>query len=204
MGVGTYKIVLIGSSGVGKTAVVQRFVDDYFGDDFQSTVGVEFKSTTVVIEDETIRLSIWDTAGQERYRSISKAYFRNAVGAILVFSVDNDHSFNDLEQWVNDFYSLASPNAVVFLIGNKIDMVAERKITENNALAFAERHDIEYLETSAKDSINIEEVFVRLTRKIHQKVIRGEITMTSNVLPIDIHETNSLLNKNKNISKGCC
>ena len=173
----SYKVVVVGSSGVGKTAIVQRLVDGTFCDEGQSTVGVEFKSHSISFDDETMKLSIWDTAGQERFRSVSKAYFRNAVGAILVFSLDDAQSFNELDGWLNDLHALATANAVILLVGNKAD-VSEKTVTTSEAEAFAKRHNLEYLETSAKDGVNINDTFVRLARDINDKVKKGELRGT--------------------------
>ena len=173
----SYKVVVVGSSGVGKTAIVQRLVDGTFCDEGQSTVGVEFKSHSISFDEETMKLSIWDTAGQERFRSVSKAYFRNAVGAILVFSLEDSQSFNELDGWLNDLHALATPNAVILLVGNKAD-VNDKTVTTSEAEAFAKRHNLEYLETSAKDGLNINDTFVRLARDINDKVKKGELRGT--------------------------
>ena len=173
----SYKVVVVGSSGVGKTAIVQRLVDGTFCDEGQSTVGVEFKSHSISFDEETMKLSIWDTAGQERFRSVSKAYFRNAVGAILVFSLDDSQSFAELDGWLNDLHALATPNAVILLVGNKAD-VQDKTVTTSEAEAFAKRHNLEYLETSAKDGLNINDTFVRLARDINEKVKKGELRGT--------------------------
>ncbi|OHT04626.1 Ras family protein [Tritrichomonas foetus] len=170
-----YKIVVVGTSGVGKTAMVQRLVDNTFQEETQSTVGVEFKSFNITLDTETIKLNIWDTAGQERFRSVSKAYFRNAVGAILVFALNNADSFNELESWLNDLHTLAAPNAAVVLIGNKSDLVDDRAITESEAQSFADRHAMTYIETSAREGTNISEAFLRLAKSINDKVKKGEI-----------------------------
>ncbi|EAX96787.1 Ras family protein [Trichomonas vaginalis G3] len=173
----SYKVVVVGSSGVGKTAIVQRLVDGTFSDEGQSTVGVEFKSHSVTFDDEVMKLSIWDTAGQERFRSVSKAYFRNAVGAILVFSLDDAQSFSELDGWLNDLHALSTPNAVILLVGNKAD-IADKVVTTAEAEAFSKRHGLEYLETSAKDGVNINDTFVRLARAINEKVKKGELRGT--------------------------
>ena len=171
----TYKVVVLGSSGVGKTALVQRLVDNTFSEEGQSTVGVEFKSHVITTDIERAKLNIWDTAGQERFRSVSKAYFRNAVGAILVFSIDDIASFNAVDEWLDDLHKLALPNAVILLVGNKVDLKDKRVVTEDQAIEFAKRHGLEYLETSAKDATNVQEAFVRLTKSITEKVKSGEI-----------------------------
>ena len=160
-----YKIVVVGSSGVGKTAMVQRLIDQTFLEETQSTVGVEFKSYNITLDNETIRLNIWDTAGQERFRSVSKAYFRNAVGAILVYSINDNDSFNDLEAWINDLHQLAAQNAAILLVGNKSDL-DDRRVTESEAQSFADRHGIEYLEASAKTGENIALLFRALIKTV--------------------------------------
>ena len=199
----TYKVVVVGSSGVGKTAVVQRLIENVFNVDGQSTIGVEFKSHCVSFDDETVRLNIWDTAGQERFRSVSKAYFRNAVGAVLVFSLDSIETFNDLDSWINDLNKLSTPNAAIILIGNKCDLKNDRQVSESEALSFAERHHIEYLETSAKDNTNIGETFVRLSRKIHERVKRGEIQGTFQVPTAPPLDTRSFSTNNTTTNSTC-
>jgi small GTP-binding protein len=172
-----YKIVLMGTSGVGKTSLVQRLTEHIFSEQLQSTVGVEFKTWIAPNPSgNSVLLNIWDTAGQERFRSVSKAYFRNAVGAILVFAVDFEASFTDLDSWLADFHQAAHPNAVVLLVGNKCDLSA-RQISETQAREYCLRHELEYLEASAKDGTNVEDAFVRLAGKIASKAARGEIAV---------------------------
>jgi small GTP-binding protein len=173
-----FKIVVVGASGVGKTALVHRLTDGSFKPQVQSTVGVEFKSWVVSDGDDPIKLNIWDTAGQERFRSVSKAYFRNAVGALLVYAVDQEESFTELDSWLNDLHQFSTPNTVILLIGNKSDLVDARAVTQSQAAAFSERHALEYLETSAKSGDNVTEAFIRLSRTITDKVKKGEIPET--------------------------
>jgi small GTP-binding protein len=178
MAISVYKIVVVGASAVGKTAVVQRLVEDTFSPDIQSTVGVEFKCYNCRCGTDSVKLNIWDTAGQERFRSVSKSYFRNAVGAILVYSVIDRASFDDMEEWMNDIHSLCALNAAILIVGNKSDLAHERVIPESEAQTYAQRHGVEYLETSAMAATNITETFVRLASSIHEKVKRGEIRGT--------------------------
>jgi small GTP-binding protein len=157
----TFKFIVIGSSGVGKTAILKRLVEDIFTTESQSTIGVEFLATTVDVEGQQVKLQIWDTAGQERFRSIAKAYFRSAIGVILVFDLSERKSFDDLNQWLVDIHSLCDPNAVITLIGNKLDLIEQRKVTSNEAETFANLHQLAYFETSALGGDNIQEVFHR-------------------------------------------
>jgi small GTP-binding protein len=152
-----------------------RLVDGVFDSETQPTIGIEYRPHSVCVDGETIRLNIWDTAGQERFRSISRSYFRAAIGAILVFALNDADSFEELGKWINDLHSFASPNAAVLLVGNKSDRVDARQVTAAEAEAFAERHGIAYLEASALDGRNISEAFLRLTKEIRDRVKRGEI-----------------------------
>jgi small GTP-binding protein len=162
----TFKFIVIGSSGVGKTAILKRLVEDVFTTDSQSTIGVEFLATTVDVEGTQVKLQIWDTAGQERFRAIAKAYFRSAIGVILVFDLSERKSFDELNQWLVDIHALCDPNAIVTLIGNKSDLVDQRKVTSNEAESFAQLHQLAYFETSALAGDNIQEAFHRTAATI--------------------------------------
>lgn len=172
-----FKVVVVGASGVGKTAIVQHLLTGNFREDCQPTIGVEFKSYTIQSESESVKLQIWDTAGQERFRSVSKAYFRNALGAILMFDLTNRQSFDDLGMWINDLNTLCAPNAYIILIGNKLDLRDDRQIVESEAQAFAQRYNLIYLETSAKNGDNVSDAFARLGTEILRRVKDGQITL---------------------------
>ena len=172
-----FKVVVVGASGVGKTAIVQHLTTGNFREESQPTIGVEFKSYNFQAEGDSIKLQIWDTAGQDRFRSVSKAYFRNALGAILMFDLTSKQSFDDLNVWINDLQSLCAPNAHIILIGNKLDLEDDRQIDSNEPQAFAQRYNLNYLETSAKDGNNVSEAFIRLGTEILRKVKDGEITL---------------------------
>ena len=178
----TFKFIVIGSSGVGKTAILKRLVDDVFTTESQSTIGVEFLATTIEVEGQQVKLQIWDTAGQERFRSIAKAYFRSAIGVILVFDLTDRKSFDDLNQWLNDIHALCDPNAVVTLIGNKLDLGDQRSITSSEAESFAQLHQLSYFETSALGGDNIQEAFHRTAATILRKNLLGT-TPDANIVP---------------------
>ena len=199
----SFKIVVVGSSGVGKTAIVQRLIDGTFREEGQSTVGVEFKSFICPLDDQSVKLQIWDTAGQERFKSVSKAYFRNAVGAILVYDISNETSFEELINWLNDLQSLCNPNAYILLVGNKGDLENQRQVGVQQAKDFAEQHKLEYLETSALSGQNVTEAFTRLAYGVATRVNNGQIQITnaasSKVSPFKVEETPA-----KQESSGCC
>jgi small GTP-binding protein len=175
MSTSIYKVVIVGTSGIGKTAILHRLVEGAFLDESQPTIGVEFKSFECRTASDLIRLNIWDTAGQEKFRSVSKAYFRNAVGAVLVFSLSDRGSFEALDGWLNDIHSLCAPNAALLFLGNKSDLRDGRVVAASEAQLFAQRHTLEYIETSALNATNITETFVRLANAIHEKVLKNEI-----------------------------
>jgi small GTP-binding protein len=172
----SFKFILIGSSGVGKTALLKRLVDDCFSNDSQSTIGVEFDSTFLDIDGQSVKLQIWDTAGQERFRSIAKAYFRNAVGVILAFDICEPKTFEDVSMWLNEVHSLCDPTAVVILVGNKSDLAANRAVTMAEAQEFAQHHHITYIEASAKSGDNVREAFLRGATLVYRKSPKAKPT----------------------------
>jgi small GTP-binding protein len=180
----TFKFIVIGSSGVGKTAILKRLVDDSFSPESQSTIGVEFLTATVQVNRATIKLQIWDTAGQERFRSIAKAYFRSAIGVMLVFDLSERKSFDDVNQWLQDVHALCDPNAVVTLIGNKSDLTDERAVTATEAEAFAQLHQLTYLETSARGGNNVQEAFQKTAGAIYRKTVAGKEEPIEGVQPL--------------------
>lgn len=164
----TFKFILIGSSGVGKTAILKRLIEDTYDEEIQSTIGVEFDSKLMEIEGESVKLQIWDTAGQERFRSIAKSYFRNAVGVILVYDITEKKTFEDCNSWLNEVHSLCRPDIPVLLIGNKTDKENKRAVPVSEAEAFATHQQLKYIETSAQDGSNVQEAFIRITTEVFQ------------------------------------
>jgi small GTP-binding protein len=175
----SFKVVLVGSSSVGKSSMVERLTEGIFPDEVHSTVGVEFKAFAVPVDDQTVRLQIWDTAGQERFKSVSKAYFRNAVGAVLMFDITQESTFEDLSTWLADLQQLAHPNAFVLLVGNKSDLEDQRRIGVQEAKHFANQHRLEYIETSALSGRGIKETFTRLAFGIAARAEDGQVDVIS-------------------------
>jgi small GTP-binding protein len=188
-----YKFILIGSSGVGKTAILKRLVTDTFLDDSQSTIGVEFETTMLNIDNQRLKLQIWDTAGQERFRAIAKAYYRSAVGVILVYDLTDRKSFEELGSWLNDIHALCDPNAVIQLIGNKADLNPKRVVSVQEAENLAKQHNLQYLETSAKQGLNVRNAFVNVAMQVMDKGMK----------PIPPIATKPLLDQGGSES-GCC
>lgn len=165
-----FKILIIGNSSVGKTSFLFRYADDSFTSAFVSTVGIDFKVKTVIRREKRMKLQIWDTAGQERYRTITTAYYRGAMGFILMYDVTNEESFNSVQDWVTQIKTYSWDNAQVILVGNKSDMESERVVTYDRGKQLADQLGLEFFETSAKENINVKSVFERLVDIICDKM----------------------------------
>ena len=172
-GVHYFKFVIIGSSGVGKSCILKRITDDKFVETM-STTGVEFEFKTVEVDGKSVKLQLWDTAGQEKFRSISRAYFRNAEGVLLVFSVTDRQSFSDVDGWLNDAKSLCAQDANIIIIGNKTDLAEKRLISTSEASQYAEERKVMYMETSAKTGENVNEALIRVVSEIVKRTDFGK------------------------------
>ncbi|CAL4966404.1 unnamed protein product [Urochloa decumbens] len=165
-----FKIVVIGDSAVGKTQLLGRFTRDEFFLDSKSTIGIEFQTRTVDIARRRVKAQIWDTAGQERYRAVTSAYYRGALGAMLVYDVTRRHTFEHAARWVDELRAHADKSIVVMLIGNKADLAGGRAVAADEAAAFAEEQGLFFSEASALSGENVERAFLRLLEEIHANV----------------------------------
>ena len=164
-----YKIILIGESGVGKTALTQRLVKNDFDNNIPATIGAQYETVVLDIGKEKVKLALWDTAGQERFRSIAKSYFRGAVGAILVFDITNRHSFDEISNWLNLVQSLCDSDAAAILLGNKSDLEEHRVVSTDDAEAYCSSHNLIYFETSATTGQNVQDAFLQIAQMVHEK-----------------------------------
>uniref|UniRef100_A0A7M4E2C1 Ras-related protein Rab-3 n=1 Tax=Crocodylus porosus TaxID=8502 RepID=A0A7M4E2C1_CROPO len=165
-----FKLLIIGNSSVGKTSFLFRYADDTFTPAFVSTVGIDFKVKTVCRNDKRVKLQIWDTAGQERYRTITTAYYRGAMGFILMYDITNEDSFNAVQDWATQIKTYSWDNAQVILVGNKCDMEDERIVPLEKGKHLANQLGFDYFEASAKENINVRQVFERLVDVICEKM----------------------------------
>mmetsp|Transcript_39300 Transcript_39300/g.113675 ORF Transcript_39300/g.113675 Transcript_39300/m.113675 type:complete len:212 (-) Transcript_39300:124-759(-) len=175
-----FKVVLIGDSGVGKSNLLSRFTRDEFNLESKSTIGVEFATKSITTNGKVIKAQIWDTAGQERYRAITSAYYRGAVGALLVYDLSKRVTFENLERWLQELRDHADANIVIMLVGNKGDLRHLRAVGQDEALAFAEKHGLACIETSALESTNVETAFMRLLSEIYTLMSSRQITESDN------------------------
>ncbi|CBK20309.2 uncharacterized protein [Blastocystis hominis] len=161
-----FVVVLIGDSNVGKTNILSRFANDEFNLDSKATVGVEFSAKCVKVNNSIIKAQIWDTAGQERYRSITSAYYRGAVGALMVYDITSRSSFENVEGWLSELRQHSDGDMVVVLIGNKCDLANQRSISTDEARAYAEKHNMAFIETSAYERTGIDEAFTMVLKRL--------------------------------------
>lgn len=173
-----FKVVLIGDTGVGKSNLLSRFTRDEFNLESKSTIGVEFATKNIPIDNKIIRAQIWDTAGQERYRAITSAYYRGAVGALLVYDISRAGTFANVERWLTELRDHAEQNIVVMLVGNKNDLRHKRQVETEDALKFATEHELAFVETSAMDATGVEEGFRRILTEIF-KLRKSRRTMAA-------------------------
>jgi len=165
-----FKLLLIGDSGVGKSCLLLRFADDTYTESYISTIGVDFKIRTIEIGGKTIKLQIWDTAGQERFRTITSSYYRGAHGIIVVYDVTDQVSFNNVRQWLQEIDRYACENVNKLLVGNKCDLTTKKVVDFNTAKEFADGLGIPFMETSAKNSTNVETAFITMAEEIKKRV----------------------------------
>merc|ERR1711959_408368 len=146
-----FKVVLIGDSGVGKSNLLSRFTRNEFNLESKSTIGVEFATRSIPVDSKTIKAQIWDTAGQERYRAITSAYYRGAVGALLVYDITKEVTFEDVKtMWLEELKANADDNIIIMLVGNKKDLGHLRDVSTQDGRTFAQQHTLSFIETSAQ------------------------------------------------------
>uniref|UniRef100_A0A4W6BNR6 Ras-related protein Rab-25 n=1 Tax=Lates calcarifer TaxID=8187 RepID=A0A4W6BNR6_LATCA len=186
-----------------KCNLLSRFTRNEFNLESKSTIGVEFATRSIQVEGKTIKAQIWDTAGQERYRAITSAYYRGAVGALLVYDIAKHLTYENAERWLKELQDHADSNIVIMLVGNKSDLRHLRAVPTDEAKAFAEKHGLSFLETSALDSSNVELAFQTILTAIYnivsQRQMSGrsdsDFSPASNVVPITVEPTQNSANK---------
>ena len=210
----SFKIIIIGDQGVGKSCLSIKASRNYFEDFYSPTVGFEFVSFNVRIEDKNIKLQIWDTCGQEVYRSLISSFYRSASLAIMVYSIDNDDSFNNIEKWLNDVKTQSNPNIKIFLIGNKADLEDKRKVSREAGEKFLKDHKLTYfIETSAKTGFNVQNVFIQAAKELYlsHEEIKNRVTRPGSLMNLPVNnETSNVLKLEtedeeiKKKKKFCC
>ena len=195
-----FKIMILGESKIGKTCFITRYTNNNFSGAYLTTVGIDFQSKIITLNNKTIKLQLWDTAGQERFRNITKNYYQTSHGFIVAYDISENESFKYVKHWLNDINNNAPKNVKVILIGTKCDL--ERKISKEEGEKIALENNIKFFETSAKDNINVKETFESLTLDI-LKYMEDEEKIEDNRNSIVI-ERESVKEKNKEKKKKKC
>merc|ERR1711937_1017590 len=205
-----FKVVLIGDSGVGKSNLLSRFTRNEFDLESKSTIGVEFATRSIEVEGKTIKAQIWDTAGQERYRAITAAYYRGAVGALLVYDIAKHTTYENVERWLKELRDHADNNIVIMLVGNKSDLRHLRAVPTEEARSYAERNNLSFIETSALDSTNVETAFHNILTEIYRIVSQKQLDSdrSGGDIPdndvVDIQVPNSNPGNKAGKKNNCC
>ena len=201
-----FKLILIGSSGVGKSSILKRYIQKIFEEEYTCTIGVDFLMKSLNISNKSIKLQLWDTAGTEKFKSITTGYYRGANAAFVVFDLTYKSSFESVSEWIQNYYKYSNPDSekYVIWIGNKSDLKEKREISEEEIYDFAKNNKIKYFETSAKNGENIDECFYFIAEKLMKDLEeKGIFSNVENVGTIN----NDIINKNKiDIigNKRCC
>lgn len=204
------KYIIIGDSAVGKSNLLLRYAHDKFNEDYQSTIGVEFGAKSIMIENKIFRIQVWDTAGQENFRSITRAYYKNSVCAIVVYDITSRESFLNVQQWIEDCKSQSPKTVFLVLVGNKVDLEQSRAVSFEEGTELATKNKMLFFETSAKSGVNVEEVFVKSANAIAEKIKKGDYDLSNDACGIKeglIDENNISLDFDPNMfkeKKNCC
>ncbi len=202
------KYIVIGDSSVGKSNLLLRYAHDRFNDEYQATIGVEFGAKNIEINDQIYRIQIWDTAGQENFRSITRAYYKNSVCAIIVYDITNKESFNNIQNWIEDCKNQCPKTIFFVLVGNKNDLENERKVSFDEGKKFADSNNILFFESSAKTGNNVEDIFYKSAECISERIIKNDYDLESDSCGIKLgEETNNIgfgINGNNNNRYYCC
>ncbi|KAI3721797.1 hypothetical protein L2E82_32815 [Cichorium intybus] len=163
-----FKTVLVGDSAVGKSNLLSRLAKDEFHLDTKPTIGVEFAYRNTKLGDKTIKAQIWDTAGQERFRAITSSYYRGALGAMLVYDITRNGTFENTRKWLRELREFGNPDMVIVLLGNKSDLVDLREVEVEDGQKLAQQENLCFMETSAKENLNVEDAFLQMITKIYK------------------------------------
>ena len=209
----SFKIVVIGNSGVGKTCITNQATKLKFDDCYKATIGMEFYSLSVKLNDKLIKLQIWDTCGQETYRSLITNFYRSSSLGVMVYAIDNKNSFDDLDFWLKELKSNNSPDTKLILVGNKLDMENERKIQFEQGKNYAKSNGFEdFFETSAKTGENVRKMFIKVAKILYddyKKYKAMEMDDSFSSYSASVKTKNAKRNSKKkkdgnNKNKNCC
>ena len=202
----SFKLIFIGDSGVGKSCLTTKAVKNNFEEYYQATVGFEFLTFNMKVNDKVVKLQIWDTCGQEIYKSLISNFYRNSSLAVLIYAIDNKESFNHVENWLNDLKSQANPDVRIFLVGNKADLEEDRKVTREEGEKYKEDQHLDlFMEASAKTGHNARNVLVEAAKILYRDYLYfDENNKNEKDDNLKIKKPDPLIRKDKKDKKTCC
>jgi small GTP-binding protein len=192
-----YKLVLLGESGVGKSSILSQYVKGSYQEFEPSTIGGAYFAKTLDMEDYKLKYEIWDTAGQERYHGLAPMYYRGAAAALVMYDITSQSSFERAKNWVTEVQNNGSPNVIIALVGNKTDLEVHRQVSFNEAQSCAVDNMLLFAETSAKENVNVDELFLTIARKLPRPSVEDERRSFQGVLDPDL-----MVSERK--SSSCC
>ncbi|KAK6141891.1 hypothetical protein DH2020_024369 [Rehmannia glutinosa] len=199
-----FKIVVIGDSAVGKSNLLSRFARDEFDHNSKATIGVEFQTQVVELDGKEVKAQVWDTASQERFRAVTSAYYRGAVGALIVYDITRKATFESVKRWLDELNTHCDTTVAKMLVGNKCDLDNIREVSVEDGKAFAEEEGLFFIETSALDSTNVKKAFEMVIREIYDKVSRKILNSDSYKAELSVNRVGVDLSKQNNGIFSCC
>ena len=201
----SFKIIVIGDSGVGKSCLTNKATKDLFETDHNATIGFEFFSFNVKIDGKVVKLQIWDTCGQEAYRSLITNFYRNSSLAIMVYAIDNRDSFDNINIWLKELKTHSNPDAKVFLIGNKNDLENDRKVNKEEGKKFISDYNLNFFsESSAKTGFNAKNIFIKAAFELYDDYLKYKEKNPGDNGNVDVKITGKRLDGNGERKKTCC
>ena len=191
-----FKYIIIGDPSVGKSNLLMKFAHNKFTDEYQATIGVEFGAKNITFDNQIYRIQIWDTAGQENFRSITRAYYKNSVCAMVVYDITNKESFEHVLNWIQDIKDQSPKTVLIVLVGNKIDLEENRAVSYDEGSEFAIKNGLIFEETSAKTGQGIEEIFLKSAKEIAKKMEENYYDLNSEICGIKRGSIRSKKNNN--------
>ncbi|EGR31194.1 hypothetical protein IMG5_116200 [Ichthyophthirius multifiliis] len=197
-----FKFILIGNTCVGKSCLLSQFTEGRFKKEHDATIGVEFGSKNILVNDTVIKIQIWDTAGQESFKSITRSYYRGSIGSLLIFDITHKESFDSLQMWLNEVINNANKSLSFIVIGNKIDLIGKRQVTYEEAQQFAKENNFIYIETSALTGENVENAFKQIAEEILNKIQNKEIDPNNHNSGIKVGTKQKFNTQNQNYNEN--
>ncbi|KAL8525980.1 hypothetical protein ACS0TY_015270 [Phlomoides rotata] len=199
-----FKIVVIGDSAVGKSNLLARFARDEFDHNSKATIGVEFQTQVLQLDGKEIKAQIWDTAGQERFRAVTSAYYRGAVGALLVYDITRKTTFHSVNRWLDELNTHCDTAVARMLVGNKCDLENIREVSVEEGKSLAEEEGLFFIETSALDATNVNKAFEIVIRQVYEKISRRTLNSDPYKTELSVNRVSLVDLSNQKGYLSCC